>query len=77
VYLFQNRPDVARTLKLWLDVGAGDPWRPADEAFDQQLTGEEIEHVWHEYTGAHEDAYWSAHVSDYLRFYAAALSSAG
>jgi len=74
VYLFQNQPAVARSLTLWLDVGASDPWRQADEAFDQQLTTEGIPHAWHEYTGAHEDAYWTTHTTDYLRFYSAALS---
>lgn len=74
VYLFQTRPDVARSLTLWLDVGNNDSWTPADEAFDRQLSDEGIAHAWHEFSGAHEDAYWSAHTSDYLRFYGRALN---
>lgn len=76
LYLFQTRPEVARALTLWLDVGGDDSWRPADEAFHRQLLDEGIAHTWHEYPGGHEDAYWSAHTAEYLRFYATALSGA-
>lgn len=73
VYLFQTDPATAQKFTLWLDVGSDDSWRPADEAFNKQLTDEGIAHAWHEYPGGHEDAYWSAHTGDYLRFYGAAL----
>jgi enterochelin esterase-like enzyme len=73
VYLFGAHPDVARGLTLWLDVGNGDTWRPADEAFDRQLSDAGIAHSWHEFAGGHEDPYWSSHASDYLRFYGTAL----
>jgi enterochelin esterase-like enzyme len=73
VALFKSQPATARSFTLWLDVGTDDSWRPADEAFHNQLTDEGITHAWHEYSGGHEDAYWSAHTADYLRFYATAL----
>jgi enterochelin esterase-like enzyme len=75
VYLFKSRPDVARKLTVWLDVGASDPWQPADAEFNQQLSGEGIQHAWHVFSGGHEDAYWSDHAADYLRFYSAALTA--
>ena len=74
VHLALAHPDVAKTLRLWLDVGADDPWRASAEAFHQQLLAEGIAHEWHVWPGTHDSAYWSAHTADYLRFYGTALA---
>lgn len=59
--------------RIYLDIGEKD--RPAilESArwFETLLTEEDIPHVWHLYTGYHEEAYWARHVDEYLRWYAA------
>jgi enterochelin esterase-like enzyme len=64
----------ARSLpRIYLDIGDKD--RPAilESAlwFENLLTEKGIPHEWHLYTGYHEEAYWAAHVEEYLRWYAA------
>ena len=39
------------------------------------LTGYNLPHEWHIFTGYHEEAYWQAHVAQYLRWYAQAWAS--
>jgi hypothetical protein len=58
--------------QLWLDGGTDDPFHGADE----QLAGAlHIQmHVW---PGGHDFAYWNAHWSDYLGFYAHVLANCG
>jgi S-formylglutathione hydrolase FrmB len=55
---------------VWIDVGSRDRFRAADEAFATHAR-EKI----HVFPGAHKSAYWRAHMSDYLRFYADALAA--
>jgi S-formylglutathione hydrolase FrmB len=60
---------------LWLDVGADDPFLPADRAFADALRarGERVAFtVW---DGGHEPRYWQRHMARYVRFYADALAS--
>ena len=76
VQLVQAHPEVARRIKLWIDIGADDGWLPALEAFHRQLQEAGIAHVWHVYPGGHDGEYWRAHTADYLRFYSAALYGA-
>jgi len=66
---------LTRRFKIWLDIGDADPWYRAAEAFHQQLDSQGIPHTWNVYEGGHNDAYWQAHVVDYLRFYGQALES--
>jgi enterochelin esterase-like enzyme len=74
VYLYRTQAAVARTFRLWLDVGADDPWQQADAAFHQQLADAAVRHAWRVYPGGHDGDYWSAHTADYLRFYGSALA---
>jgi enterochelin esterase-like enzyme len=37
--------------------------------FEELLTEQSIPHEWHLFTGYHDEAYWGAHVEDYLRWY--------
>ncbi len=71
--IVRSRPALARSLDLWIDIGAADPWAPRAVQFDHELTSLGIAHDWHEWPGDHSRAYWSTHVSDYLRFYARAF----
>lgn len=57
-------------LRIWMDNAAMDPVAPMVERMAQTLQerGVEHEYVIHP-TGAHEMAYWMAHVPEYLAFY--------
>jgi S-formylglutathione hydrolase FrmB len=57
-------------LRVWLDVGTHDALRPTAVGLANRLAelGAPAElHVW---PGQHDRAYWSAHVRDYLNWYA-------
>lgn len=58
--------------RIFMD--AGDKDRPSilQSAvwFEDLLTKRSIPHEWHIYSGYHEEAYWEAHVEEYLRWYA-------
>jgi enterochelin esterase-like enzyme len=60
--------------RFYLDMGSGD--KPEHiEAIDEyraEMDRLGIPYEWHWNTGGHDDAYWSAHVGDYLRWYSAA-----
>jgi poly(3-hydroxybutyrate) depolymerase len=56
--------------RLWLDGGAGDPFRRSDEAFAAAL------HIpMRTRAGGHDGAYWRGNYARYLRFYADALAA--
>ena len=56
--------------RIWLDAGDSDSEYETVTSFEQFLSKNNIPHEWHEYVGWHEEAYWSAHVEEYLRWYA-------
>ena len=73
-------------VKLWLDeispekmprfyIDAGLNDRPdilnSSRWFESQLNQRDIPHEWHLFAGYHDEAYWSSHVEQYLRWYAA------
>ena len=79
-HLFTAHPEIARTLKLWIDVGEKDAWLPVVSALHTQLQTEDIAHEWHTFTGdtltgGHTGEYWSTHIPDYLRFYSSAFKA--
>ena len=74
--LIASKTAVARTLTWWIDTGSLDPWRTAAQGLSTELTSLGIANESHVYEGGHEAAYWSAHVGDYLRFYAGAFAEA-
>lgn len=57
--------------RIYLDIGDKD--RPAimNSAiwFEQLLTRMKIPHEWYLFSGYHEEAYWRAHIEQYLRWY--------
>jgi S-formylglutathione hydrolase FrmB len=63
--------------RLWLDVGAGDPFRGADTALASELRAHGRPVSFHVWPGGHEPGYWNSHWSSYIGFYAAALASCG
>jgi enterochelin esterase-like enzyme len=67
-------PDTARSLDIWLDVGAQDEvWRPVAESFAALLEVQGIPYTWYSAPGDHHGDYWTASGPDYLRHYSAAL----
>jgi len=57
--------------RLYLDIGENDPYFKYALAFENFLNDAKLRHEWHLNAGAHDETYWSAHVEDYLRWYAA------
>lgn len=58
------RPDV------FMDIGEKDQeWRMA-VALEAQFNENGLAHEWRLYSGAHTEEYWSAHVGEYIRWYA-------
>jgi enterochelin esterase-like enzyme len=72
--LVSERTEIARTLAIWIDIGADDEWAPLAIEFENELNELRITNQWHLWPGGHTDVYWSSHVADYLRFYDAALA---
>ena len=56
--------------KIFMDMGENDQELGFNSQFETLLTEFGIPHEWHLYPGAHDEAYWGAHVEEYLRWYA-------
>jgi enterochelin esterase-like enzyme len=58
--------------RIYMDLGDKDRPQISRSArwFEELLTEKGIPHEWHLYSGYHEEAYWEAHVEEYLRWYA-------
>lgn len=54
---------------IFMDGGEGDPEMGFNSVIENSLTDLGIPHEWHLYPGAHNEAYWGAHVEEYLRWY--------
>ena len=79
VFSSDSNPEIIRWLRaipldemprIYLDAGENDRWLQYTQVFEQILNDENIPHEWHLYPGFHEDAYWQAHMEEYLRWYA-------
>jgi enterochelin esterase-like enzyme len=55
---------------LYVDVGEGDAQRNSAHWLDQVFTWFDFGHTYLVQPGGHTERYWSAHLDDYLRFYA-------
>ncbi len=58
--------------RFYIDVGIYDSEYESARPFAELLDQMNIIHEWHEYIGFHEEKYWSAHLEEYLRWYAEA-----
>ncbi len=56
--------------RLYLDAGTSDDLLSAIMEVENALNAAAVPHEWHLYPGYHEEAYWSAHVEEYIRWYA-------
>ena len=73
--LVKAKPSLARTYAWWIDSGDVDPWVSQARAIRDTLDGLGIANEWPGWAGDHSLAYWSAHVADYLAYYASAFAS--
>ena len=71
--LIARRPEVARSLRVWLDIGDGDFFLAPVTELHRRLDALGIPHQFHVLPGPHEDEYWRANVGRYLRFYGEAM----
>ncbi|GAB4531430.1 MAG: hypothetical protein Fur0018_19370 [Anaerolineales bacterium] len=55
--------------QIYLDIGVKDYLRDSNDWFEAQLNAHTVVHEWHLYSGYHEEAYWQAHLAEYLRWY--------
>ncbi len=55
--------------RVFMDIGDNDQEYEMAGRVEAQFTDFGLSHEWHLYTGAHTEAYWSAHVEEYLRWY--------
>jgi len=55
---------------IFIDVGESDSELGFNSLFEELLIQYGIPHEWHLYPGAHDEAYWGAHIEEYLRWYA-------
>jgi enterochelin esterase-like enzyme len=65
----------AAGIPIYLDVGASDGLFDTDEALAASLRSRGADVRWHPGEGEHGRSYWTAHLSDYLRFYSDALGA--
>lgn len=56
-------------LRIYLDIGASDYLRSNTIRLHEDLLAAGVPHTWNLNEGRHEDAYWEAHVADYLEWY--------
>lgn len=70
--LAQADPRLFRGAKVWLDVGADDPFRNTTV-----LLGALVDSPAKTPPGDHSTGYWREHVDEYLQFYAQALKTCG
>ena len=63
---------INRMPRVWLDIGDRDTENiiHSAEFFEGLLAERNIPHEWHIYPGDHSEEYWSAHVEEYLLWYA-------
>ena len=56
--------------RVFMDVGDNDPELNMASQVEARFNDFGLSHEWHLYSGAHTETYWSAHIEEYLRWYA-------
>jgi enterochelin esterase-like enzyme len=69
-----SAPPPTHVPHLYIDIGVSDRYRSAAAEFEAFLNQAGIPHEWYLNQGQHDEAYWSQHVEEYLRWYAAQLA---
>lgn len=57
--------------RVYIDIGIGDSGMSQATQFEQILTAYNVPHEWFINNGEHTESYWSSHVKEYMRWYAA------
>jgi enterochelin esterase-like enzyme len=65
----EDIPSSARP-QVFMDIGDNDPEISMARRVESQLNEFGLSHEWHLYGGAHTEDYWSAHVEEYIAWYA-------
>lgn len=55
---------------IFMDIGNDDQELAMARSIEALFNEYELIHEWHRYRGAHTEEYWSAHVDEYIRWYA-------
>ena len=55
---------------VFMDIGSNDQELSTAISVEAQLNDIGLPHEWHRYQGAHTEEYWSAHVGEYIQWYA-------
>jgi enterochelin esterase-like enzyme len=61
--------------RLYIDIGDADGELDNTLVFKRFLDANNIPYEWHQYIGFHNEAYWRAHVDEYLRWYASTFGN--
>ncbi len=71
IYLWLYNTPPGMTPRIYIDIGDDDRPEMLKGAtwLENLLVKLEVPHEWHMFAGEHEEAYWQAHVEDYLRWY--------
>jgi enterochelin esterase-like enzyme len=56
--------------RLFMDLGDNDPELSLASQVEAQFNDFGLFHEWHLYSGGHTEEYWSAHVDEYIQWYA-------
>jgi enterochelin esterase-like enzyme len=62
-------PPTARP-RIFMDIGDNDQELEMAQVVESQFNDYGLTHEWHLYSGAHTEEYWSAHVEEYIQWYA-------
>ena len=55
--------------RLWIDIGALDPWLKSAIEFEDLLNLYRFPFEWHLFSGTHNEAYWQSNIEVYLHWY--------
>ena len=56
--------------RVFMDIGEDDQELIMAQTVEILFNESDLSHEWHLYSGAHTEEYWSAHVEEYIRWYA-------
>lgn len=59
---------------IWMDSGKSDLFISEAKHYEELLTQYKVPHEWHIFEGEHNEAYWSAHLEEYLEWYGAEIA---
>jgi enterochelin esterase-like enzyme len=56
--------------RVFMDIGDNDQELEMAQVVESEFNDDGLTHEWHLYSGAHTEEYWSAHVEEYIQWYA-------